>query len=91
VGWTELNRHWSRLAARLAAANVRSTPLRIDELAPGLARAVLLSEWALTGVEVPEPRRGRCWVTSILRLRDEAWRIVHYMEAPVYFEEPLSL
>jgi hypothetical protein len=91
VGWPDLNRHFSRLAARLQAASVRSIPVRLDEPAPDLARVVLLSEWALTGVENPEPRRGRSWVTALLRRRANQWRLVHYMEAPVYFEEPLEL
>ncbi len=91
VGWPDLNRHFSRVAARLQAAAVQSTPVRVDEPAAGVTRVVLLSEWALTGIESTVPRRGRSWVSVILRRRDEVWRLVHYMEAPVYFDEPLQL
>jgi hypothetical protein len=70
---------------------VASEVIEFDELADGLARAIVLSQWALTGIEDPEPRRGRCWVTALLRWRGEEWRLIHYMESPVYFDEPLDV
>jgi len=87
VGIDELDRHWARVASRLKRASVSSRLLSADELADGFARCVLLTRWSFTGTESDIVHTGASWITWLLIVRGENYRIFHHMESQVYLEE----
>jgi len=84
IGWSELHRHWSRLAARVRSAQLRTSIVTLDLPGPELAVAVLLSQWRFGNVESDVVHDGESWVTALLRHTPEGWRFFHYMEAPIF-------
>jgi hypothetical protein len=90
IGAAELDRHWARIGSRLKRASVSSQLWSADALAGGLARCVLLSRWSFTGTESDVTRAGASWITWLLALRGDRYRIFHHMESQVYLEEGLQ-
>jgi SnoaL-like domain len=84
IGWNELDLHWARHAARLREAHVRSTVVNVNQLAPDLVMALVCTDWVLTATESPTNHHGSSWITMVLRLRPEGWRITHQSETPRY-------
>jgi hypothetical protein len=84
VGWPELRRHWSKLAARLQEASVRSTLVHVARLAPALALVVFLCEWSFVAVESPALLTGQDWVTALFQKNRGQWLFILYSEAPAY-------
>jgi hypothetical protein len=87
IGGDDLDRHWSRAAARIKAAAVNSVLHSTDIVDDRLVRAVLLSRWRLTGRESDIERHGASWITWMLVRRGERYLIFHHMEADVYLAD----
>jgi hypothetical protein len=87
IGWSELNRHWGRLGARVRAATLSWADVHINLLSHDLATVVMLSAWEIEGVEEFTPRSGHTWVTALLRRRAHGWRLAQYVETPAYLPE----
>jgi hypothetical protein len=87
VGADELDRHWARVGSRLKRASVSSRLVSADELGGGLVRCILLSRWSFTGTESDIPHTGTSWITWLLIVRDNTYRIFHHMESQVYLDE----
>jgi hypothetical protein len=86
-GWGALRRHLGRMESRIDHAALRSTVRRARELAPDVVMALVLLDWSFRGVESSELHTGSAWVTALLRRRDGALRMFHYMEASVYLTD----
>jgi hypothetical protein len=87
IGNDELDRHWARIAGRLKAASVLSTLHEFDVVDDTVVRALLLSQWRLTGREAAVERTGTSWITWLLVRRGERYRIFHQMESQVYLTD----
>lgn len=87
IGNDELDRHWARIAGRLKAASVLSTLHEFDVVDDTVVRALLLSQWRLTGREADVERTGTSWITWLLVRRGERYRIFHQMESQVYLTD----
>jgi len=87
IGADQLDRHWARMGSRLKRASVASQLWSAGPLAGGIARCLLLSRWSLTGRESDVAHTGASWITWLLTLRGEKYRIFHHMESQVYLEE----
>jgi ketosteroid isomerase-like protein len=84
VGWSELNKHWGRLAARVRAARVRWEDVHVTSLGGDLATVVALSTWEIEG-EPGTRHVAQTWVSALVRRRPAGWRIAQYVETPAYF------
>ncbi len=87
IGADQLDRHWARIAGRLKHASVSSQLWSADPLGGDLARCVLLSRWSFTGTESDTAHTGASWITWLLTVRGEHYRIFHHMESQVYLED----
>ena len=87
IGTDELERHWARIASRIKRASVSSQLWSSDVFADGFARCVILSRWSFTGRESDAAHRGTSWITWLLVVRGEKYRIFHHMESQVYLDE----
>ncbi len=89
IGADELDRHWARLGSRLKRASVSSQLWSADVLADGPVRCALLSRWSFTGRESDVAHTGVSWITLLLTVHCEKFRIFHHMESQVYLEDGL--
>jgi ketosteroid isomerase-like protein len=87
VGWTELNKHWARLGARLQRAELATDPASVRLIADDLALVIALQGWRYVTVDSEAERTGRSWCTILLRRRADGWRLFHSMEAPIFLAE----
>ena len=87
IGNDELDRHWARIGGRLKAASVLSTLHEFDVVDDTVVRALLLSQWRLTGREAAVERTGTSWITWLLVRRGDRYRIFHQMESQVYLAD----
>jgi hypothetical protein len=82
-----LRSHYGRLGSRLQLAAVRTELRSYRSLSSDVVAAVCLCRWSFQGIEMTEPLTGSCWLTTILRRTPIGWRLMHYMEAPIYLAE----
>ncbi len=87
IGFDEFDRHWVRVGGRLKKASVSSELRYCDMLADGFARCVVLSRWHLTGHESDVVHTGASWITWLVVVRGDRYRICHHMETQVYLPD----
>jgi hypothetical protein len=84
VGWTDLNKHWGRIDARIEHASLATHIVLVSVHDAAFGSVTALVDWALRTVESAETRSGRSWVNVLARRRPAGCRIVHYSETPIY-------
>jgi hypothetical protein len=87
IGSDDLERHWSRVAARLTSATVSSTLHEFDVVDDTVVRAIVLSRWRLTGMEADGERIGASWITWLLVRRDHRLTIFHQMDSQIHLAD----
>lgn len=90
VGWPELRLYWTKAAARLEAASMRTRDLIVRPIADDLALILYVMHWngAIRGFTRPVGVEAR--VSAVIRETAQGWRFIHYVEAPLSFSLQLQ-
>ncbi|HET9428907.1 MAG TPA: nuclear transport factor 2 family protein [Allosphingosinicella sp.] len=85
VGWQAIERYWGVDRSK-AERLLTWRDLTAIEAGPGVAIAFFHCNWStyLPGNRLyPKPFGGPVRISMVLRRKDEGWRAIHYVEAPL--------
>jgi ketosteroid isomerase-like protein len=84
IGWDAVTRYWAEAERMIELVHVEPRDLVCQELGPELALAafVMHVQWLQVTDQTPASN-PEVRTSMILRRRDDGWKLVHYVEAPL--------
>jgi hypothetical protein len=87
--WNEIEGYWAATRGATRSIRIETWNLSVQPLAPDLASALYEMRWIGEFSGYARPIGGDVRVSALLRRRDDGWRFIQYVEAPlapiVYF------
>lgn len=82
-GWAEIEDYWTRTRSVTRSIAVETSSLRVQPLGPDLVVALFGMRWVGEFAGYARPIGGDTRVSAIFRRRGDAWKFIHYVEAPL--------